>query len=79
VPIYEYECTSCGQITERKMSIMADHPHMVRCGDCNEPANRIISGTAGEHIIWKGVFPGREISRQKRNRKRRDGKHRNFS
>jgi putative FmdB family regulatory protein len=45
MPLYEYECVECGEITEavRKLVDLDDTP---RCSKCNAPTKRIISCTS---------------------------------
>lgn len=49
VPIYEYECTSCGRRFERKEGF--DAPAVNTCQACRGQAQRVISSVA---VIYKG-------------------------
>jgi putative FmdB family regulatory protein len=42
MPIYEYKCSGCGEVTEWLMSITQDIKKM-ECDKCNCEANRMIS------------------------------------
>ncbi|MFO7765781.1 MAG: FmdB family zinc ribbon protein [Pelovirga sp.] len=43
MPIFEYRCPECGQITEKIQS--KPHPH-INCPACSTPAMRSVSRTA---------------------------------
>lgn len=42
MPIYEYQCKGCNNITEKYLKIFDDHTN-VRCGLCNNECKKIIS------------------------------------
>lgn len=44
MPIYEYECVSCGYVTERWRSCLRDESSDL-CENCGGEAKRIISST----------------------------------
>jgi putative FmdB family regulatory protein len=45
MPIYEYECTSCGETTERECKI-SERPKRIRCAHCHSMrTHQVISDT----------------------------------
>jgi len=50
VPIYEYKCNSCGEISEKLQDMNADTHSL--CPICNGKAERIISSGVG--LVFKG-------------------------
>jgi len=46
MPLYEYLCNSCGELTEHECK-MADRPKQVRCEHCSSTnTQQLISGTS---------------------------------
>ena len=47
MPIYEYQCASCGELTERECNKISERPVRIRCASCSSMRTRpIISGTS---------------------------------
>ena len=46
MPLYDYECQRCGQVTERAYSIH-DFPNTIECPECHGEARKIISTGKG--------------------------------
>jgi putative FmdB family regulatory protein len=51
MPIYEYECKKCGEITELILSINGTKPKTTKCKNCQGRAKAIISQTS---FVLKG-------------------------
>ena len=58
MPIYEYECGTCGLVFERRQSI-TDEP-LRECPECRGEVQRLISG--GSVFILKN--PGNDVMRR---------------
>lgn len=43
MPLYEYECTECKEVTELFYSIKEDRPEEVRCEACGKVAKKFMS------------------------------------
>jgi putative FmdB family regulatory protein len=52
VPVYEYECPKCGEITELILRISDKKPKTTKCKTCSGRAKSIISNTS---FVLKGA------------------------
>lgn len=61
MPIYEYQCIGCNEVTEKLLSVSECSIHII-CPKCDHgvPAKRIISGGSRKHAesrsIWSKAF-----------------------
>lgn len=44
MPIYEYQCRSCGKLTEVMQRV--DDPPLTTCSECGQPLKKLISAPA---------------------------------
>ena len=56
MPVYEYQCESCGRRFEREQSIT--EPALRECPDCHGPLARLLSGGAGFILGGSGQTSG---------------------
>jgi len=66
MPIYEYKCVTCGEVTERSRSInFRDRP--IECPKCGHPAKVLVSRVAGPET--KSTRLRRKLDRKERSQK----------
>ena len=53
MPLYEYNCESCGTFPIYK-SFDEERPEQVPCPQCGEPASRVFSGSVSVHFHAEG-------------------------
>jgi putative FmdB family regulatory protein len=54
MPIYEYECTSCGHILEKLQKVT--EPPLSQCPECNEAALQKLISAAGFRLKGGGWY-----------------------
>ena len=67
MPTYEYRCNKCDTVTEH-IHLMSENPE-IKCPDCDEVLERMISKNAGGFILKGGTATIHD--REKRARKRK--------
>lgn len=45
MPLYDYQCTECGEIQERYCGLINDRPESLNCPQCTGVSKRIISAS----------------------------------
>jgi putative FmdB family regulatory protein len=61
MPIYEYKCPDCGEVTEIEQSIKVPILAVVRCSNCEGWARKMLS--KGGFVLKGGGWPSKALRR----------------
>lgn len=56
MPIYEYQCTKCGERFELRRSI-GDNDSEIKCPKCGTESPRRVFSVFTRGVLWWGIWP----------------------
>ena len=68
--VYEYKCSECGKVIEKKYKMTENHPKVVKCPDCDTVSCYRYFGSSAMHIPYEWGSTDNKIKTHKKPSKR---------